>query len=399
MKSINEYLLDISSNNEILNIISEVLNNEIIDENTIEESFLFEENIFESNEDIKKSINYFKDSSSEHERMIKKINTIEQEHKETIQRLNKNYKESIERQKGSKNFEQMVDTFTNEYQKKLEEENEYYNKRRNDCLEYISGLSKSKDSKNLQAQLTIILFEFNKSLTHLSNNLKNIYDSSLNIKEEDLKLYIKIAKNELIDDIYEECKKLLNTFKDTFDLYKKSLNNKYTANDINEIIKSLNLDKCIEVQNSDLYINDTQITKELNKRAFGTEERPDFNEYRKNNSKENDDSNKENKSSEENVKDTVTDQIKDNKDLLTPLAKEANITGEKLRDIITKVCLDKKGKPRKLDESVILGLSIMLCGVILTIKKSGKSDNAAILAVTNKITSIVKNKKSIKNTI
>ena len=113
----------------------------------------------------------------------------------------------------------------------------------------------------------------------------------------------------------------------------------------------------------------------------------------------NDNSSEEFSSTEENVKDTVTNSIKANKDLLTPLAKEANITGEKLRDIITKVCLDKNGKARKLDDSVILGLSIMLCGVILTVKKSGKSDNSAILAVTNKIASIVKNKKSIKNTI
>lgn len=104
-------------------------------------------------------------------------------------------------------------------------------------------------------------------------------------------------------------------------------------------------------------------------------------------------------STQENVKNTVTDSIKDNKDLLTPLAKAANITGEKLRDIITKVCLDKNGKARKLDDSVIIGLSVMLCGVILTIKKSGKSDNAAILAVTDRIAKIVKSKKSIKNNI
>ena len=134
----------------------------------------------------------------------------------------------------------------------------------------------------------------------------------------------------------------------------------------------------------------------------------DYDEYKKLNlkkiekidlSKINDQENSESNSSSDEVKDTVTDSIKANKDLLTPLAKEANITGEKLRDIITKVCLDKNGKARKLDDSVILGLSIMLCGVILTVKKSGKSDNSAILAVTNKIASIVKNKKSIKNTI
>ena len=103
--------------------------------------------------------------------------------------------------------------------------------------------------------------------------------------------------------------------------------------------------------------------------------------------------------SEEEQKEQTTEVISDNKDLLSPVAKAANVTGEQLLNIITKLCVDKKGKARKLEDGVIVGLSIMICGMLLSVKKTGKSDNSAIKAIVDKMKSIIDNKKAIKSII
>ena len=41
----------------------------------------------------------------------------------------------------------------------------------------------------------------------------------------------------------------------------------------------------------------------------------------------------------------------------------------------------------------------MICGMLLSIKKNGKSDNSAIKAIVDKMKSIIDNKKAIKSII
>ena len=113
-------------------------------------------------------------------------------------------------------------------------------------------------------------------------------------------------------------------------------------------------------------------------------------------------SSKESKSEEseekqiEPTKEDVSDVISDNKDLLTPLAKEANVTADQLSNIVSKLCLTKTGKSRKLDSGVVTGLSIIICGVLLTVKKNGKNDRKAIVDVINKISELIEQKKGFK---
>ena len=57
------------------------------------------------------------------------------------------------------------------------------------------------------------------------------------------------------------------------------------------------------------------------------------------------------------------------------------------------------GAKVKLEDGVILGLSIMICGMLLSVKKNGKSDNSAIRAIVDKMKSIMDNKKAIKSII
>ena len=95
-------------------------------------------------------------------------------------------------------------------------------------------------------------------------------------------------------------------------------------------------------------------------------------------------------------KEDVSDVISDNKDLLTPLAKEANVTADQLSNIVSKLCLTKTGKSRKLDSGVVTGLSIIICGVLLTVKKNGKNDRKAVVDVINKISELIEQKKGFK---
>lgn len=123
-----------------------------------------------------------------------------------------------------------------------------------------------------------------------------------------------------------------------------------------------------------------------------------------NSSKESTEETKEETKSEERVeeisteeaKEDVTDTISDNSDLITPLAKAANVTADKLVEIVSKLCKTKTGKSRKLDPGVITGLSIMICGVLLTVKKNGKNDRKAIVDIVDKLNQIIAQKKGLK---
>ena len=145
---------------------------------------------------------------------------------------------------------------------------------------------------------------------------------------------------------------------------------------------------------------ETTVKKNHNKFVFDKSKLKDYKEINIDNLK-NKEENKSNDEiqSEKDTKEDTTQAIVNNKDLLTPLAKEAKVTGDQLRDIITKLCVTKSGKARKLEEGVILGLSIMICGALLTVKKNGKKDNAAIKSITEKIVKIMLNKKSIDTII
>lgn len=77
------------------------------------------------------------------------------------------------------------------------------------------------------------------------------------------------------------------------------------------------------------------------------------------------------------LKDQVTDEIKDNNDMLRPLAKKAGIDGNTLLNFVvtqlsslksnaTRTKSNKEKAKKELGDDVILGTSIMICGAIIT---------------------------------
>ena len=78
-----------------------------------------------------------------------------------------------------------------------------------------------------------------------------------------------------------------------------------------------------------------------------------------------------------------------NKDLIKQLLVKANTNAEKVTSVINKIC-----KGIKTDESTVLGLTVMICGMLMSIKKNGKGNKIAVRTLAEKIVKITSNKKS-----
>ena len=104
-------------------------------------------------------------------------------------------------------------------------------------------------------------------------------------------------------------------------------------------------------------------------------------------SEKNDDENDDNK--KEDIKNVEKEVIEDNKDLIKQLLVKANTNAEKVTSVINKIC-----KGIKTDESTVLGLTVMICGMLMSIKKNGKGNKIAVRTLAEKIVKITSNKKS-----
>lgn len=104
-------------------------------------------------------------------------------------------------------------------------------------------------------------------------------------------------------------------------------------------------------------------------------------------SEKNDDENDNNKN--EDIKKVEKEVIEDNKDLIKQLLVKANTNAEKVTSVINKIC-----KGIKTDESTVLGLTVMICGMLMSVKKNGKGNKIAVKTLAEKIVKITSNKKS-----
>lgn len=108
------------------------------------------------------------------------------------------------------------------------------------------------------------------------------------------------------------------------------------------------------------------------------------------------DENKINKNTEENTKNNLQEDnkevkttIEDKKQVLVPLAKLSNVTGDQLNNVFNKI-----RKSIKMTTDTELGLAIMICGALLTVRNGGKNDKKAVGFLCEQLLKICKNPKS-----
>lgn len=106
-------------------------------------------------------------------------------------------------------------------------------------------------------------------------------------------------------------------------------------------------------------------------------------------SKSSNDKHSEDSKKNEDIKKVEKEVIEDNKDLIKQLLVKANTNAEKVTSVINKIC-----KGIKTDESTVLGLTVMICGMLMSIKKNGKGNKIAVRTLAEKIVKITSNKKS-----
>ena len=102
------------------------------------------------------------------------------------------------------------------------------------------------------------------------------------------------------------------------------------------------------------------------------------------NDKHNEDNNKNT-----DIKNVEKKVIEDNTDLIKQLLINANTNAEQVTSVINKIC-----KNIKTDESTVLGLTVMICGMLMSLKKNGKGNKIAIKTLAEKIVKITSNKKT-----
>ena len=401
MKSLNTYIFEVNNDVELFNIVNEVLNNEEYTSKQIEESFNDFNLLFEGlNKDKIQDI--IKNIEENHPKQQKEIGEINKEKDEALKKSQEEYNNKY-------SINNDVNTNINLTNEKIKRDNEIF-KNWNTKFKEIQDKYKTKtedpfESFVVVAYTTLIavkeLLTSNKKRCEKlpkGDPLKKLFwgqayscidkqlefvNNSFNGWLSFAKKWDKIDENEFIDN----CKEFFETIK--FKIYKFNGNKIEINNDgINKILGYSDSDK-EQIE---------EIADKIENNKFDKIE-DIIKSDSENDEKESEKESSQETQSEEEQKEQTTEVISDNKDLLTPVAKAANVTGEQLLNIITKLCVDKKGKARKLEDGVIVGLSIMICGMLLSIKKNGKSDNSAIKAIVDKMKSIIDNKKAIKSII
>ena len=365
IKDFNSFITEDKEYNEIFTLVEEVLSNDYSNRE-IEESFdefnLLLESI--SMDDIKKYVNIAKSDEN-----LQKLFKMRDDFKKDYDSLEKELIKSLEDKKISREeFREKLQAAYKEYQDTLKKN-------------YLDNLEmyKDDDDKVRRGKLCSIIYS-------LYDFINNIFKKSFK------KWYVDaIAKNRFDteeDKVTKESDDWENLLYNTVKEYVEDINKKYdelkiTDNErefVREVYKELKLigDKYSPLQFDQKTGN--MVASDKLKQFIGVIISDIIDEVE----------------SDIKSKEDVSDVISDNKDLLTPLAKEANVTADQLSNIVSKLCLTKTGKSRKLDSGVVTGLSIIICGVLLTVKKNGKNDRKAIVDVINKISELIEQKKGFK---
>lgn len=425
MKSLNTYIFEVNNDVELFNMVNEVLNNEEYTDQQIEESFNYTNLIFEklNLEEVKQHQKKYHDwLKKQDQEMLNNIDKARKNLEAQIKKVSEITKQLLNTEMGSDDVSDILPKLNkeNENFKKIKSE---YTKQLNDRLNRGDYMPDNDDDAKLGFFFDIFLainvrikWCINENNKVKKNAEKAKSDAILtfyscdNSYEDHVEIYERLNKKlkeekKKDKDIYEtiilylhDCVESLN-MEDLYDINENDGVKVKTQNIDNFILKStygITTDK--DKIDSIYFHHENKTFEALESFKQGLEM---FDKAGKT-SKKDEETEKESyqeTQSEEEQKEQTTEVISDNKDLLTPIAKAANVTGEQLLNIITKLCVDKKGKARKLEDGVIVGLSIMICGMLLSVKKNGKSDNSAIKAIVDKMRSIMDNKKAIKSII
>ena len=371
---------------ELYTLVEEVINNNYSNQE-IEESFdefnLLLESI--SVDEIKKYVQAFMKSDSEIEKEYKDvllgINKEEDELKKwylsEIDKLNKELEG-----KDEETCIAAVDKLDSEYHKKQKEFSKLSTKKSLDALnkhwQDLRNAEKSEDyHKGWLCMPLFNIYVCTKSIIELSSKtVTGTYN--------DWKL---VEKN--IDECYDNLQKAVKKLRSIY----HSSYQKFSEDDrhfLADAITSLGLGGLLEfnAKTGEFEdVNQNELKNRILKKSFGTTDKSEVKDKIEN---------PEIIQNEKETKEDVTDVISDNSDLITPLAKAANVTADKLAEIVSKLCKTKTGKSRKLDPGVITGLSIMICGILLTVKKNGKNDRQAIVDIVDRLNQIIAQKKGLK---
>ena len=419
MKSLNTYIFEVNNNAELFNMVNEVLNNEEYTSKQIEESFNYTNLILEklNLDEIKQHKEKFAKWVEKHgDELQDKADKIKENLESQKKKISEFTKQLSNTEVGGKEYKDILSKLNKE-NKNFEKINSEYIKAIDDMMSDDSYYPNDDDDAKLGYffEVFLCLNESIKWCIDENNKIKKRVDD----KHDSVLGFIKCGNP--YDDEFENLnKKLKEEKKKDKDIYEtiilylhdcvEALNMKglYDINENDGIkVKTEDIDKFILKSTYDLtadkidsiYYHHKNKTFESVEFDKGWEMLGKAAEERLRKEEENKSEPSQETQSEEEQKEQTTEVISDNKDLLTPVAKAANVTGEQLLNIITKLCVDKKGKARKLEDGVIVGLSIMICGMLLSVKKNGKSDNSAIKAIVDKMRSIMDNKKAIKSII
>lgn len=402
MKSLNTYIFEVNNDIELFNMVNEVLNNEEYTYLQIEESFNDFNLLFEGlNKDKIQDI--LKKLEENYPKRQKALNEINKEKDEALKKSQEEYNN-----KYSVNND--INTNIRLLNEKIKRDNEIFKKwstKHNEIQDKYNGKIDNPFHGFVDNAYTALI-TIKETIKHTkklcdklpkNDPLKKLFwgqcyssiDDSLEIVNSSFNSWLSLAKkwdNVDEDEFINNCKEFFEMI--NFKIYKfngKKIEKNPDA--INKLLGDLDKEQVEEIADKiennkfDKIEDIVKSDSENNKKSETASKKDDSEENQ----------------SEEEQKEQTTEVISDNKDLLTPIAKAANVTGEQLLNIITKLCVDKKGKARKLEDGVIVGLSIMICGMLLSIKKNGKSDNSAIKAIVDKMKSIMDNKKAIKSII
>ena len=423
IKDFNSFITEEKEYNEVFTLVEEALNNNYTDQE-IEESFdefhLLLESI--SKEELKELVKTGGVQNKEYENAKKKWDEKIVSHFKKMEELHKKMKDPENKGdfKKLKEFSKEHDKLQKEFDQLIVDQNKE-----------LSELSKDKDKKFKRYSFILDIISAYKSIQQFgiyvwtSDNGKEIIKTWLTLNG--LENLIKMLTDDIcgtvdkelkfIDEKYKEIKEeipsIVDDVKDVCELLKLEKygllfeddrgivwDSKKLYNGV--IVKLLRNAGCFSKHlegDNDIFRDIEDILNDEDDKPIEYT-KPSEEELKK--AEEIVNSSEESKSEEPEEKpieptpEDVSDVISENKNLLTPLAKEANVTADQLSNIVSKLCLTKTGKSRKLDPGVVTGLSIIICGVLLTVKKNGKNDRKAVVDVINRVSELIDQKKSLK---
>lgn len=358
IKDFNSFITEDKEYNEIFTLVEEVLSNDYSNQE-IEESFdefnLLLESL--SDENVKKYLKLYNEFNGNKS----KIKDVESQKKDLKKEFNNEIKKLHQSDLPISKIVDKQEKLIYDYQKKLRSLVV-------DKFDDDSSKEKTIDYGNSELCKGFVVFQ----IYEFKNFMDEILKQFNRLKKDENEEFHQRFNTKTGENIIETLSNYLSSISELFDKVDGNIKN-FTS----EVISYFKCSKVINVSDK----------LELNKDGLKI--------YMEKNGILDDESNDSQEKIEPTPED-VSDVISDNKDLLTPLAKEANVTADQLSNIVSKLCLTKTGKSRKLDSGVVTGLSIIICGVLLTVKKNGKNDRKAVVDVINKISELIEQKKGFK---